>query len=82
MKSTCAEQENLRHAWRSAAGAFEVSRKQLNDRIGICPKAEFEALQAQTDQCWALVNQAREALDGHIRQHRCGFKNAKVHRVS
>jgi hypothetical protein len=66
------DERNHREKEHAQAGAeFDVSRKNLQARIGISSKEEFLSLSRKIDQSWAALVRARIALDQHIREHGC-----------
>ena len=67
----CDERTRLQTEHRNAGAAFDAARKVLQQRIGVCPKDEFEALSLAVDTTWTAVSRARSALDDHLRQHNC-----------
>jgi hypothetical protein len=68
---TCSERENLLKAYVQAGRHFDDSRAELQARIGVSRRDEYKALDQAVESAWEVLGKARNALDAHVREHRC-----------
>ena len=69
--TTCEEKARLAATYESATGKFSAAVTELNQRIGICQKEEYERLDRAANESRVRSEQARLALEQHIAAHRC-----------
>lgn len=67
----CEDRARLEREHEEKDAAFDSARDKLRERIGVSPKTEFELLSTAVDDAWVALQNARLALDRHIREHRC-----------
>jgi hypothetical protein len=67
----CDEKARLAAEYESATGKFAAAVKELNQRIGISPKGEYDRLDRAANEARVKSEQARLALEQHIAAHRC-----------
>jgi len=67
----CEEKARLAAEYESATGKFSAAVKELNQRIGICPREEYARLDRAANEARVKSEQARLALEQHIAAHRC-----------
>ena len=68
---SCVKRARLEQSFNQAGARFDNARKKLLERIAVCSRAEFLALNDDVDRASELLDHTRAALDGHIRQHCC-----------
>lgn len=71
MPSPCQERNHLSQEHFDAGVVFDAARQALQARIGVSSKEEFLALDQAAERAWANLQNARQALDNHIRNHGC-----------
>ena len=69
--TTCQEKARLGAEYESATGKFSAAVTELNQKIGISPKEEYERLDRAANESRVKSEQARLALEEHIAAHRC-----------
>lgn len=67
----CASRERLEELFSAAIARFDDAMERLLERVATCSRAERLALNNAIDRAVDLMDQARAALDWHIRQHSC-----------
>ena len=72
----CDERIRLQTRHDEAAAIFDAAREALIQRIGVCPKNEFRALNREVDRAWTNLRRVRIALSDHLWAHMC-FENAE-----
>jgi hypothetical protein len=68
---TCEEKARLAAEYESATARFSAAVTELNQRIGISPREEYERLDRAANEARVKSEQARLALEQHIAAHRC-----------
>ena len=68
---TCGEKARLAAEYESATGRFSTAVTELNQRIGISPKGEYERPDCAANEARVKSEQSRLALEQHIAAHRC-----------
>jgi hypothetical protein len=68
---TCGEKARLAAEYESETSKFSAAVKELNQRIGISPREEYERLDRAANEARVKSEQARLALEQHIAAHRC-----------
>ena len=67
----CEEKTRLAAEYESATGKFSAAVTELNHKIGISPKEEYERLDRAANESRVKSEQARLALEQHVAAHRC-----------
>ena len=68
----------LRKDYMAASATFDAARARFDQRIGICPKSEFQMLRDELELLSDELKLARTALDAHIQEHCCMVKGNSV----
>jgi hypothetical protein len=68
---TCEEKARLAAEYESATGKFSAAVTELNQKIGISPRDEYERLDRAANESRVRSEQARLALEQHVAAHRC-----------
>jgi hypothetical protein len=76
----CHERVRLEDMYAEAATVLDTARQDLNNRIGICSKAEFQALSRRVDTAWINLSRVRRFLHEHILAHGCRLADARAWR--
>ena len=72
----CAEAVRLERQLRECQSAHEEVRQRLERGMGSLSRHDYSALSNPVDEARTAVEQARDALEGHGREHSCLAKNA------
>jgi hypothetical protein len=67
----CEEKARLAAEYESATGKFLAAVRELNQKIAISPKVEYERLDRAANESRVKSEQARLALEQHVAAHRC-----------
>jgi hypothetical protein len=70
----CCDRAELQEKYSAAEANFESVRRQLQERIGVLSRDEYDALRDTLNRAWGAVQDAGAALDRHIREHGCGVE--------
>ena len=68
---TCEEKASLASDYEAATARFSTAVRELNQKIGVSPKEEYERLDRAANEARVKSEQARLALEQHIAVHRC-----------
>lgn len=68
---TCEEKARLAAEYELATGKFAAAVTELNQKIGISPRDEYERLDRAANESRVRSEQARLALEQHVAAHRC-----------
>jgi hypothetical protein len=78
----CEERARLEDMYAEAATILDTARQDLNNCIGICSKAEFQALSRGVDRAWINLGRVRRFLHEHILVHECRLADATAWRLN
>jgi hypothetical protein len=67
----CTQRLQLEKIYQEESAALAAARRNLHERMAVCPRAEFLRLSAAVNTARAALEQAKTALDDHVENHCC-----------